>query len=463
MKSTHPRIQLPLYLLLLALAPQFSIFAAGGLDPGFNVGTGAEDDVQTLAVQTNGQIIAAGLFFDINGTPNSLGIARLNTNGSVDAAFNPGTSVDFGISSVAVQPDGKIIIGGGFTMYQGMSRNGIARINVDGTLDTGFTPGTGVNDIINSVALQSDGKVIIAGAFTVYNGTNRNGIARVNTNGTLDLTFNPGTGLDFAADSVLVQSDNQILLAGGFVHYNGTQRRGVARINSADGSLDMTFDPGASVDNLVRVVSVQPDGKAIIGGDFATFNAVSRNGIARLSLNGTLDTSFNPGAGANGSIYSLAIQPNGKVIAAGSFTTMAGVARSRIARLLPNGALDGNFGAGADNTILAAALQPDGKVVIGGQFESVNAASSVRLARLLVSDPQQPSAITAIVRSASSATLTWSSLSNQIYRVDYRPSLSAASWTGEIPTIIATNSSTSFSDNAPDPAARFYRVAQLPY
>lgn len=451
-------------LALSTLNPQFSTaFAQGSLDATFNTGSGAEDDVQALAVQSNGKIIAAGLFNDINGTANSLGIARLNTNGVVDSGFNPGTSVDFGINSVAIQPDGRIIIGGGFTQYQGTSRNGIARINADGSLDTNFNPGTGVDDQITSVAFQADGKVVIAGYFTSYNGTNRSGIARVNTNGTLDLTFNPGTGLDFAVDSVMVQTDGKILLGGGFTTYNGTSRRGVARVNS-DGSLDTTFNPGAtSVDNLVRIAMAQPDGKVIIGGDFTTFNGVSRNGIARLNTNGTLDTSFNPGAGANGSVYSLALQPNGKIIVAGNFTSITGIPRSNIARLLPNGTLDNNFGAGTDTSVLAVALQTDGKAVIGGQFVSVNAASNVRLARLLLSDTAPAPNISAFSTSGGNPALTWTSAASRIYRVEFTPSLSPAGWTAFVPYIIATNSTASFVDTTTAAMQRFYRSVWLPY
>jgi uncharacterized delta-60 repeat protein len=152
-----------LFALLALMGSIHHAAAQGSLDSFFNTGTGAEDAVQAVAVQSDGKIVVAGLFNDINGTANSLGIARLNTNGVVDTGFNPGTSVDFGINSVAIQTDGKIIVGGGFTQYQSTSRNGIARINASGAIDTNFNPGTGVNDQIASVALQSDGKVWIGG------------------------------------------------------------------------------------------------------------------------------------------------------------------------------------------------------------------------------------------------------------------------------------------------------------
>lgn len=436
----------------------------GGLDPGFSTGRGAEDTVQTLAIQRDGKIVAAGLFFNINNTANSLGIARLLTNGTVDVTFNPGASVDFGISSVAVQPDGKIILGGGFTMYQGVSRNGITRIDAGGTLDPSFNPGTGVNDIIESVALQPDGKLLIAGAFTFYNSTARNGLARVNTNGTLDVTFNPGTGIDFAAESVVVQSDGKILLGGGFLNYNGVQRRGVTRINS-NGSRDDTFDPGSSVDNQILVVRPEPDGKVLIGGDFTTFNGISRNRIARLNTNGTLDVTFNPGAGANGSVFTLALQPNGKVILGGSFTTMNGTSRIRIARLLPNGALDTNFnpGTGANSTVRALALESDGKAVLGGQFTTFNGASHVRLARLLLSDAVQPPVITSIALSDDNVTLAWKSITNGIYRVEYSPSLTTPSWMPLAANITSTTNIASATNNPGSDPERYYRAVLLPY
>ena len=450
---------------LASFASMHQAAAQGSLDPAFGTGVGAEDAVQTLAVQSDGKIIAAGLFYNVNGTANSLGIARLNTNGVVDSGFDPGSSVDFGISSVAVQPDGKIILGGGFTMYQSASRNGITRINSSGSRDDTFNPGTGVNDIINSVAPQPDGKALIAGAFTFYNGTGRNGIARVNTNGTLDVTFNPGTGIDFAAQSVFVQPDGKILLAGGFTTYNGTGRRGVARINT-NGTLDATFNPGTvSVDNLVRVALAQPEGKVIIGGDFATFNNVSRNRIARLNADGTLDTTFNPGTGANGSVLNLAIQPNGKILIGGSFTTMNSASLPHIARLLANGAVDTNFnpGTGANGDVQALALQNDGKVVLGGTFTTFNGQTDVRLARLLLNDPPPVSIFIGITNSVGSFALSWPATKNAVYCADYKSSLTNANWTPLSPYVTALGSTAAMTNNPAGDPQRFYRIAWLPF
>src|ERR1035441_1374245 len=182
MNTKQFALLLRLACVVTALSVSLATFAQGNLDA-FNTGTGAEDAVQALAVQSDGKIIAAGLFYNINGTANSLGIARLNTNGVVDGSFNPGTSVDYGINSVAIQADGKIILVGGFTQYQGMSRNGITRINANGLLDTTFNPGAGVNFAVDSVSVLTNGRVLIAGGFTTYNSVSRRGVARINSSG----------------------------------------------------------------------------------------------------------------------------------------------------------------------------------------------------------------------------------------------------------------------------------------
>ena len=127
--------------------------------------------------------------------------AALAQAGSLDLTFDPGDGADSTIRSVVLQPDGKILIAGDFTSYEGTSRNHIARLNADGSLDTSFDPGTGTNDDTEHdepggypIAVQADGKILIGGHFTNYNGTARNRIARLNADGSLDPSFDPGAG-----------------------------------------------------------------------------------------------------------------------------------------------------------------------------------------------------------------------------------------------------------------------------
>jgi uncharacterized delta-60 repeat protein len=346
----------------------------GSLDITFNPGTGAGGTTWTIAVQSDGKIIIGGIFTIFNGTARSR-IARVNADGSFDPAFYPGTGANANIRTAAIQPDGKMIIVGSFTLWNNVVRNRIARLNSDGSLDAAFNPGTGANIGVRTVSLQPDGKIILGGMFTDYNGTTRNNIARVNADGSLDAAFNPGTGTGTSSsvETACIQPDGKIIIGGSFSSYNGTARSRIARLN-ADGSLDATFNPGTGANNTVSTIALQPDGKIIIGGAFTGFNGTTINRVARLNPDGTLDATFNPGTGANNILEIIALQPNGKTIIGGAFTTFNGTARSRIARLNADGTLDASFipGTGANSNVQTICLQPEGKIIIGGTFTNYN-------------------------------------------------------------------------------------------
>jgi uncharacterized delta-60 repeat protein len=397
--------------------------ANGSLDTGFDPGSGANTDVVSIALLADGKVLIGGSFTSYNGTARS-GIARLNTNGgldtgsnlgsgasnevnsialqadgklligggnrverlyadgSLDLSFNPGSfGTNTEISSVAAQADGKVLIGGRFTSYNGTARDGIARLNANGSLDTGFNPGSGANNEVHSIALQVDGKSIIGGSFTSYNGTGRNRIARLNADGSLDTSFDPGIGVDGPVLSIALQADGKVLIRGDFTSYNGTERNCIARLN-VDGSLDTNFDPGSGANDKIHTLSLQDDGKVLIGGNFTIYNGTARTRIARLNPNGSLDLSFNPSSGLNAAIYSAASQADGKVLIGGRFTSYNG--RNRIARLNANGSLDTGFnpGSGANNEVNSIALLADGKLLIGGNFSSFNDSSRHGIARL---------------------------------------------------------------------------------
>ncbi|MBX2927528.1 MAG: T9SS type A sorting domain-containing protein [Saprospiraceae bacterium] len=278
-----------------------------------------------------GKSSSGGGFTSYNGTPRNF-IARLNADGSLDTGFNPGTGASSGVYAMALQPDGKILIGGFFNSYNGTGRNRIARLNADGSLDTGFNPGTGANDWVQSLALQPDGKILIGGGFTSYNGTGRNRVARLNADGSLDTGFNPGTGANGWVWAMALQPDGKILIGGLFTTYNGTGRNYIARLN-ADGSLDTGFNPGTGAGSTVWAMALQPDGKILIGGDFTTYNGTGRNRVARLNADGSLDTGFNPGTGANNVVRAMSLQPDGKILIGGAFTGYDGTGRNRVARV----------------------------------------------------------------------------------------------------------------------------------
>jgi uncharacterized delta-60 repeat protein len=358
----------------------------GALDTTFDPGAGADDIVFAIALQSNNQVLIGGQFTHVNGATHNC-IARLNANGSLDATYNPSvTGTGFvGLTSLALQSDGKVVIGGAFAQVNGTGRVNIARLNDDGTLDTTFDPGagmTGTFPYLNAVRLQSDGKPIIGGVFTTVGTTARNNIARLTTTGALDTTFDPGTGTNDEVSAIAIQpSDGKVLIGGAFTTVNGAAHHRLARLNT-NGSVDSAFNPDIG-DGAVLAIAVQSDGKILIGGTFTTVNSTARNRLARLDANGSLDTTFNPNA--NNDVDAIALQPDGKSVIGGNFITVGGTERVRIARLNTNGTLDTTFdpGAGAVGwTVYAVTLQPDGKVLIGGAFQKVGGVARNRIARL---------------------------------------------------------------------------------
>jgi uncharacterized delta-60 repeat protein len=305
----------------------------------------------------------------------------------LDSTFNNGGSGITGtfVNAIALQSDGKILIGGFFSAYNGTARNKIARLNSDGSLDTGFNPGTGPSAMINTIAIQSSGLIVIGGPFSTYNGTSAKMIARLNTDGTLDATFASGTGFNGTAMwNLAIQSDDKIIAGGYFSSYNGTTRNHIARLN-ADGSLDTGFDPSTGPNGAVNNINVQTSGKILIGGYFGFYGATVRLGVALLNSDGTLDASFDPGTGASLTINSVLTLANGNILAGGIFTTFNGVSLGNVAMLNPDGSIIGSFlnvEPGFNDVIYTLVLQPDGKIVVAGDFKSMNGIARNCIARL---------------------------------------------------------------------------------
>lgn len=301
-------------------------------------------------------------------------------DGFVPNADNP-------VDTIAAQADGKIVVGGWFTTIAGASRNYIARLNVDGSLDTSFNGNTDLaaDGSVEALVVQSDGKILVAGMFSTIGGQQRNGLARLNSDGTLDTTFNANAGLAVGAQvlAIALQPNGNIVIGGYFTTVVGQVHHNIARV-TADGTLDDWFVVDAN--NGVNSIALQSDGKILVGGSFTSISYGStpytRNRIARLNTDGTVD-SFNPGA-TGGAVNSIAVQVDGKVLVGGAFTSVASTARNRIARLNPDGTLDTGFNPNANNYVYSIAVQPDGKVLFGGSFTTVagGATTRNRMARL---------------------------------------------------------------------------------
>lgn len=357
--------------------------ADGTLDSGFTTGTGPDSVVYAVQVQPNGRVLIGGEFASYNGTPRNH-IARLNTDGMLDNTFDPGTGTTDAVAAIALQADGKVVVGGIFTHFDGVARACLARLKPNGSLDTSFTGGTEAFGRVEALVVEPTGKLVVGGFFRSCNGVGRSRVARFTTTGAVDLTFNTGSsGTISQVTSLALQADGKVLIGGGFTSYNGIRRNSIARLN-ADGTLDSSFDPGTGANQAVNALALQAGGKALIGGSFTTYNGTSINRMARLNQDGSLDTTFDPGTGASNSLYSMATQPDGKVIIGGNFTTYNEVGRNRIVRLHPDGSLDLAYatGSGANNAVTALTLQPDGKALIGGWFTSCHDVPLNRLARL---------------------------------------------------------------------------------
>ena len=368
------------------------IGANGGNDPSFNpgdtgfgFGDGANNDVYATAIQSDGKIILGGIFTSYNGVPKNR-ILRVHSDGKIDTTFKTGSGVTNSVRAIAVQKDGKIIVAGYFTSYNAISKNSIVRLNTDGSLDATFL-GSGANNTVNAIALQNDGKIVIGGVFGSYNGTAINRIARLNSNGTLDTTFHVGTGADNSVYSIALQNDDKIIIGGIFKNVNGTAKSAMARLNS-NGTLDTTyspFNPPAAITNSLNAVVIQKDGKIIaLGVSYNTSSAVATCFVKRFKDNGTIDSTYNLSIIPNQSVYFAALQDDGKAIITGNFTFINGVSVNRIARLDTVGNMDITFNtaSGANNYIYTAALQNDGKIIIGGNFTSHNGKLPDHISRL---------------------------------------------------------------------------------
>ncbi|HYG33685.1 MAG TPA: immunoglobulin domain-containing protein [Clostridia bacterium] len=316
------------------------------------------------------------------------------TPGALDASFTLGSGFlnwtnyqHFFVDSISLQPDGKVLVGGLFNSdLDGRLCSSIARFNPDGTLDKTFNPGQGADNVIYTTALQSDGKVLVGGWFNwVYdfNEFCRVHIARLNRDGSLDVGFNPRFE-GGPVNRLLVQPDGSILAGGNFNTITAANRPRIAKLKP-DGTLDTTFNPGVGPDGPVYTMALQPDGKILVGGGFSAFSGVACKGVVLLTTNGAVDPGFRAALTDCTGINSIAVQPDGRILLGGYFNCQArGNSCFGIARLNPDGSIEETFnpGTGANNTVCQILLQPDGKIILGGYFSSFNGMLADRLARL---------------------------------------------------------------------------------
>jgi uncharacterized delta-60 repeat protein len=301
----------------------------GSLKSNFNVTN--NNYVFCTAVQSDGKILVGGSFTTFNGlTANR--IVRINQDGTTDTTFNSGTGFDNTPNSIIIQPNGQILVGGQFTTYNGGTANRIIRLNSNGSKDTSFVYGTGFNNLTLQILLLSNGQMYVCGTFTTYNGVSVNGIIRLNSNGSKDTTFNSGSPNLVYISSLSLQSDNKLIVGGFFTTWAGNTAGSIIRLNT-DGSVDNTFNSGTGFDSTINSIAIMSNGQILCGGQFTSYNGTTSNLIARLNSSGSYDTTWNIGSGFNGvQVDSISIL-NGQLYCAGLFTQFNGVNANNIISL----------------------------------------------------------------------------------------------------------------------------------
>ena len=244
----------------------------------------------------------------------------LGQSGALDLSFNPGSGPNSIIWAMCLHTNGQTLIAGAFSTYDGMSANELVQINPDGSRDSTFDFGQGPNDLVHAIAVQADGRVIVGGSFSAINGLPRSRLARLRSDGSLDLAF-PDPSVNNTVFSIALQPNGQMLIGGSFSGVRGTDRNRLARLNS-DGGLDMSFNIGLGFDSDVKVLAVASGGKVLVGGSFNTFNGTNHTHIVRLNPDGSLDTSFDTGlvAPSSSQVSSICVQDDGKILVGGTFT-----------------------------------------------------------------------------------------------------------------------------------------------
>ena len=351
-----------------------------------NIGAGFSDSVSGTIVQSDGKIVVYGDFVTFKGSPAGH-LIRLNADGTIDTAFKTNLRLGFNgsvVTNAKIQSDGKIVVVGGFDkVINNINACHIARLNSDGTLDTTFNSNVacpnGFNNSVNTLDIQSDGKILVTGSFNSFSGTTVNGVARLNTDGTLDTAYTSnitaGVGTNQYFDATVLQSDGKLVLVGNFNTFDGLSVVGVIRLNT-DGTLDTAFSnsTGTNFDGEVHGITFQPDGKLLATGGFTHFNGGNANNIARLNADGTADTAFNTNALnlAHVQLNLTVVQSDGKIIVGGFSDNSATPTFNRFGRINSDGTLDTTFafnvGAAFDQYVNTVTILPNGNILVGGYF-----------------------------------------------------------------------------------------------
>ena len=360
--------------------------APADIDPSFDVGIGTKGTVRAVVIDPSNRMVVAGSFTSFNGTDAGR-VLRLLENGAVDPGFDAGTGANGDIKAIEILPDQRILLGGQFTSFNGTASRGLVLLLPDGSVDGSFVSGfTSDGFSVGVTCLESlpGGAIMVGGYFTNYAGSPAGRYAFITPSGAPAAGYAPGAGADSHVFDIDVLANGKILLCGFFDVVAGHPSACVARLN-ANGSVDTTFGTGSQLGTVAYSVEGQADGKVIVGGNFSDFFGLGQRYLGRLNPNGQLDGTYLGNTGPNLNVYGLTLDPEGRLLIAGQFSEYRGETMPGIGRLLPDGTSDPSFS--FDRTASASFIQEYpvdawGSVLCYGWSNFFSDAGKVNLLRL---------------------------------------------------------------------------------
>lgn len=328
---------------------------------------------------------------------------KMSADGSKDFTFDVGTGINgIGIQNfdMEIQSDGKILVGGSFTKFNGQDVKNIVRLNADGSIDESFNVGTGPTHlngfrIISFIEIQSNGKILVTGEFDSFDGTDADGIIRLNADGSVDDTFKSiATFNNIFSSSIRALAllpDDKIVVSGRDFLFSGDLYPYWVVLLDPDGSINTSLTPpeytmsrnGTQVELPSIVLNSQQN--IIFGGRLVSLNDNYRLGVASTDIEGNV-LDFDPQIGGRPTVNIIKIQSDNKVIVGGSFVGVGDYPAKNLVRLLDDGTIDPTFtkniGIGTDHEVLSIEIQNNGKILIGGIFNSFNGENKRSLVRI---------------------------------------------------------------------------------
>ncbi|HEX7654258.1 MAG TPA: immunoglobulin domain-containing protein, partial [Verrucomicrobiae bacterium] len=346
------------------------VLRQGSRDASFVVGTGPNVAVQQLFTLPDGRSYLAGSFTTYSGI-NRNTLALVNADGTLNTTFSNTIAANSSVLTGGVQSDGRLVLGGAFTGWSTFATPYLARLQLNGLVDTNFTRnlGAGPNLQVNRLAIAPDDKIVIAGSFLTVDGHARTNLARLNADGSLDYTFR-ATNTIYTSGPLTVQPDGKVIFS--------TASSGLVRLK-LDGTPDATFT-APTFNSTLNTVVLQPDGKLLVGGFFTSAGLPNRY-LTRLNADGTSDTSFNPGTNIAASVSGIQVAADGRILITGTFTTVNNQSRNYVARLNADGSLDNTFLpgtglAGGTPSDAKVSIQYNGRILLAGGFTTYDGIST---------------------------------------------------------------------------------------